>query len=238
MPEEVVTTEIVDYVKFTLSGNNTQCKVCETTAYVLGSQMKTSPYHLEWTYLTAGVVSVTRSKIRTKREFEWAVDFHIHFPRWGLPAWTYRMEFNCQYTDIKNEFQVFSLGYNKGFICLQFQCQQAAAEFCETVQKWLEEGSQPERECTQLNPPSMPKAELLISQPVKCVLTLQGTHWLTKEEVEQYKENQEDLLNNIAGLRTTGKQRKIEDFPLRYALTPLTVINHMHNSFEEEDESF
>ena len=235
IPEVVVSDSVFDYVKFTLSGNNSEYKVCETPAYILGSPAKSSPYSLEWTYITAGVVSVTRSKVRRKGHYEWTIAFHIHFPQRGLPAWTTNLDFNCDYSYVgRDEFHLFSLGHNSGILCIHFLCVQAAKELRQKVQEWLEAGPQPEKKRTQVNPPP---TSMLISNPLKCESTLEATLTLPPDEIRKYRKEQEKLVNDIETLRTTIEGKKKDGFLLRYSVTPTAVIQHAGDEQANQEEA-
>lgn len=100
-------------MKMHLLGNNLEYLVCESTAHILGSPMKKSPFYFEWTFILAGVVAVARGRPCKKQ--------HIHSLQRGLPEWTTRIKLTCQYTlrmHSTGNFHFFSLVYNKGILSI------------------------------------------------------------------------------------------------------------------------
>ena len=239
IPIETTADGTFDYVKFTLSGSNTEYKVCETTAYIFGSPVTSSPFQLEWTYITAGVVSCTRSKVRSKRSYEWAINFHVHFVRFGLPAYTTRLEYDCQYTHVGKEFHLFSLPSNRGILGIQFQYPQQARTFRKTIEEWLKEGPEPFIPFRQskMNPPlaNTGKSKISISEPIKCEPAMEGTRTLSPEDIKMYLEAQEKIAKGIDVLKRPVQKKKVREFPLYYSVAPTTVlVGKGHESPDDE----
>ena len=224
---EHVPDSVIKYVKFNLSGHNSECMVCETTAHIFGSPMKRSPFFLQWAHIIDGVVAITRSRLRKKGRYKWAIDLHIYSLQKGFQLCTTRLKFDCQYTTRLHPkghcHSLFSLGKNKGILCLQFQSKTAARPFNVTFKKWLQEGPQRDRNHLLFSPPRMALYELPISEPFRIVSSFEGIQSLRTTERKNYMDEKAKLARDIDALKTTGKQHKIEGFPLALATLPQRI---------------
>ena len=193
LPELPVSKDLIERIQFSVSSRNAEAKVSECAAHLFGAKYTVDPSNVEWQYISSGVVCLLRSKelVKGGRKYAWSMSLCLYSADYSVLVWKGKLDSQCGYTDVADNFHVFELTEVNGLIGILFSDRLQASEHSRTYRTWHDERVREERNKGSATPPQQPAGprfyKEMISRPCN-FQHIQGTQAIDEcLEIEKMK---------------------------------------------------
>ena len=215
LPEIPVSKDLIERIQFSVSSRNAEAKVGECATHFFAARYVDDPHDISWQYVASGVACLLRNRELTKngRKYFWSVNLCLYNANYGVLVWKGKLQSNCDYTAVADNFHVFALGEVDVIVGLLFTNREHACELNTTYTMWQQErirdegrkGPSSSSGSSGNQTPKFKKA--MISKPCN-FMHIQGTQALDEcLEIEKIKA---DIIAAFFGLGTKAGRSETE----------------------------